>query len=297
MHCDLVILETGLGGRLDATNVIENPVVSVITGIDLDHTAILGDTYAKIAYEKAGIMKNGCPVVIGECNSEAKCVLLEQAEQKGCAVSAADIGMIGDIRYSLFGTTFSYGVYKDILLSLVGTYQPKNCATVIECVEVLRKVGYKIAEDQLRQGLSTTKWVGRFEILSVDPIVIYDGGHNPQGVSAFVDSLKKVLPGTKAVLVCGLLMDKDYEHMISAYSSVAEAVFTLTVDSPRALSADALADLLTKNGVKATACQTAEDAVKSAFEYAMRNKLALVMNGSLYMYSQVIDTVKALIKK
>ena len=295
MHCDLVILETGLGGRLDATNVIENPVASIITGIDLDHTAILGDTYAKIAYEKAGIMKKGCPVVIGECNSEAKCVLLEQAEQKGCSVALADVNKIDNVRYSLDGTVFSYGHYKNILLSLVGTYQPKNCATVIECVEVLKKSGFEISEDQLRQGLGSTKWIGRFEILSKDPIVIYDGGHNPQGVSAFVDSLKKVLPNTKAALVCGLLMDKDYEHMISAYSSVADAVFTLTVDSPRALSADALAQILSEKGIKATAYPTADEAVKAAFDYAMENNLALVMNGSLYMYSQVIDTVKALI--
>jgi dihydrofolate synthase/folylpolyglutamate synthase len=295
MNCDLVILETGLGGRLDATNIIEAPLASVITGIDLDHTAILGDTYEKIAYEKAGIMKENCPVVLGDCNEQAKGVLLEQAEKRGCPLSASDVSQIKNVSYSLDGTSFSYRSYKDLSLSLAGTYQPKNCATVIECVEVLRKSGIAITETQLRTGLNNTRWVGRFEILSKDPIVIYDGGHNPQGVSAFVDSFKKVLPNSKAVLVCGLLMDKDYEHMISAYSSVADAVFTLTVDSPRALSADALAQILSEKGIKATAYPTADEAVKAAFDYAMENNLALVMNGSLYMYSQVINTVKALI--
>ncbi len=297
MNCHVVILETGLGGRLDATNVIEDPIASVITGIDLDHTAILGDTYEKIAYEKAGIMKEKCPVILGDCNERAKDVLLEQAKLRNCPISSVDVTKISDVRYSLDGTAFSYRSYKDISLSLVGTYQPKNCATVIECVEVLNRSGFSISEEQLRLGLHATRWIGRFEILSKDPIIIYDGGHNPQGVSAFVDSLKNVLPNTKVALVCGLLMDKDYEHMVSAYASVADAVFTLTVDSPRALSADALAEILSSNGITATAHQTAEDAVKAAFEYAVTNKLPLVMNGSLYMYSQVIDTVKALIDK
>ena len=224
-------------------------------------------------------------------------VLLEQAAERSCSVSAADVSEICNVSYSLDGTVFSYRTYKDISLSLVGTYQPKNCATVIECVEVLNKTGFKVSEEQLRLGLRATRWIGRFEILSKAPIVIYDGGHNPQGVSAFVDSLKNVLPSQKVVLVCGLLMDKDYDHMVSAYSSVAEAVFTLTVDSPRALSAHALAEILTSKGIKATACQTAEEAVRSAFEYAVANNLPLVMNGSLYMYSQVIDTVKALIER
>ena len=134
MACDVVILETGLGGRLDATNVIPAPLISVITGIDLDHTAILGDTYAKIAAEKAGIIKQGSAVAVGACNQEALDVILEKADAVGAPVRCAKASEICDCRYSLDGTTFSYGEYKDLFIPLVGTYQPSNCALVTEAV-------------------------------------------------------------------------------------------------------------------------------------------------------------------
>ncbi len=290
MNCDIVILETGLGGRLDSTNVIEKPVVSVITGIGLDHTAILGDTYAKIAYEKGGIIKGNRPVVLGDCNDEARKVLLEKACNS--PIYEAKTGAISEIRYSLDGTLFSYKERKDIRLSLPGVYQPKNCATVLECVSALRDSGYDISENAVREGLANTKWIGRFEVLSKKPLVIYDGGHNPEGVKAFADSLLAVLGEQRVCLVCGVLKDKDYTHMAKEFSGVAEAVFTLTVDSPRALPSEDLAQILKQNGIRATACDSAEEAITKAVAYAKAEDIPLVLNGSLYMYSQVIDLVK-----
>ncbi len=295
MHCDIVILETGLGGRLDSTNVIEAPVVSVITGIDLDHTAILGDTYAKIAYEKGGIIKKNCPVVLGDCNAEAKVVLLEKAKECHSAIYSAKVNAISDVRYSLDGTLFSYQDRKDIQLSLVGVYQPKNCATVLECVSALCDCGYVISEKAVRGGLADTRWIGRFEVLSKKPLVIYDGGHNPQGVKAFADSLLAVLGCQKVCLVCGILKDKDYAHMATEFAKVAESVFTLTVDSPRALPAEDLAKRLRQSGIRATAAESAEEAVKQAFAYAKAQNIPLVLNGSLYMYCQVIDTIHSIL--
>ena len=297
MKCDIVILETGLGGRLDATNVIEAPVASVITGIDLDHTAILGDTYEKIAYEKAGIIKQNAPVVLGDCNDSALSVLLEVAKERSSAVRRADLSALSQISYSLDGTVFSYKRYADLSLSLAGIYQPKNCATVIECVDTLRECGYEISDEALYAGLSKTKWVGRFEVLSKNPLVIYDGGHNPQGVKAFVDSLRSVISDQKVCLLCGVLRDKDYDHMIKELSGVACAVFTLTIDNPRALPAEELAQMLSNKGVQATACKDPKEAVHAAYAYALDNDLPLVMNGSLYMYSEVIDTVRELLAK
>lgn len=297
MNCDLVILETGLGGRLDATNIIENPVVSVITGIDLDHTAILGDTYEKIAYEKAGIIKPHCPVVIGDCNDAAQAVLLKTAEEHGARVCAVDLREMSRAVYSLEGSIFSYKDYELLSLSLAGVYQPKNCATVIECVKTLQECGYTVSDEALRHGLSTVKWVGRFEVFSKNPLVIYDGGHNPQGVTAFVESLSQIISDQRVCLVCGILRDKDYGHMIGALGMVADRVFTLTIDNPRALPADELAEILTANGMHATPCNTPNEAVKKAFEYASEKRIPIVMNGSLYMYSEVIDTVKYLLNK
>lgn len=297
MNCDLVILETGLGGRLDATNVIVEPVMSVITGIALDHTAILGDTYEKIAFEKAGIIKPHCPVVLGDCNDDARAVLLKKAEDCNSSVRVADVSAISDVVYSLEGSTFSYKDWKNISLSLAGVYQPRNCATVIECVEMLGACGYRISDEALRRGLSTVRWVGRFEVLSKDPPVIYDGGHNPQGVTAFVESLVRMIPDQKVCLICGMLRDKDYAHMVGALGKVADRVFTLTIDNPRALPAEELAAILTENGMNTTACHSPEEAVKAAFAYAFERNIPLVMNGSLYMYSEVIGTVKSLLNK
>lgn len=294
MECDVVILETGLGGRLDATNVIPAPLVSVITGIDLDHTAILGDTYAKIATEKAGIIKPSSPVVVGDCNDEAMNTILAKAEETESRVYRADLAELSDLCYSLDGTEFCYRGQK-LSLSLAGIYQPRNCATVVECVEALRKLGMSISDECLWEGLATTKWVGRFEVLSRDPLVIYDGGHNPQGVSACVESVKVVLPDQRVSVLCGVLRDKDYDHMVNALSEIADSVVTLTVDSPRALPAEELAEVLASRGIHAEAAPSDRAAVELAFRHAREKGIPLLMIGSLYMYSQIIDTVKQLL--
>ena len=295
MGCDVVILETGLGGRLDATNIIPPPLVSVITGIDLDHTAILGDTYAKIAAEKAGIIKPASSVVVGDCNQEALDVILQKADETGSRAHCVDLSALSHLRYSLEGTTFDYRTYKDLSLSLVGIYQPRNCATVIECVEALREQGFSVPDSAVREGLSATHWVGRFEVLSRGPLVIYDGGHNPQGVSACVESIKAVLPGQRVCVLCGILRDKDYEHMITALSEIADSVVTLTVDSPRALPAKELADTLMARGICAEAADCDQEAVELAYHRAKEKGIPLLMIGSLYMYSQVIEPVKRLL--
>lgn len=299
MACDVVILETGLGGRLDATNIIPAPLVSVITGIDLDHTAILGDTYAKIAAEKAGIIKPTSPVVIGDCNDEALASILDKAASCHSPVYRADLDKLSDLHYSLDGTTFDYSSkdssYDNLSLSLAGIYQPRNCATVLECVEALRAQGFAVSEECVRHGLSKTKWIGRFEVLSRDPLVIYDGGHNPQGVSACVESVKSVLPNQKVGVLCGILRDKDYEHMVTALSEIADFVVTLTVDSPRALPAEELAALLSSRAIPAEAATSDAQAVRTAYIKAQEKGIPLLMIGSLYMYSQVIETVNELI--
>lgn len=291
MGCDVVILETGLGGRLDATNIIPAPLVSVITGIDLDHTAILGDTYAKIAWEKAGIIKTSSPVVVGDCNDEAMSAIMKKTEETGSRVYRADLSKLSDLRYSLDGTTFSYRD-RPLYLPLVGVYQPKNCATVMECVEALCEQGFAISDRCLREGLASTQWIARFEVISHQPLVIYDGGHNPQGVGACVESFKTVLPGQKASVLCGILRDKDYDHMVAALSEIAESVVTLTVDSPRALPAEELAEVLSSRGIRATAFSSDKQAVEAAFSNAKEKGIPLLMIGSLYMYSQIIDYVK-----
>lgn len=297
MKCDIVVLETGLGGRLDATNVIPAPLASVITGIDLDHTAILGDTYAAIAEEKAGIIKASSPVVIGDCNREALAAILKKADETRSSIYRSDLSKLANLQYSLDGTTFDYRDHHDLHLSLAGIYQPRNCATVLECVEALRDGGLTVSDSALREGLRKARWVGRFEILSREPLVIYDGGHNPQGVSACVESVKAILPEGRVQVLCGILRDKDYDHMVNALSEIADGVVTLTIDSPRALPAEELAAVLSARGIEAEASADSVSAAKAAFRKAQEKEIPLLMIGSLYMYSQIIDTVKECLEK
>lgn len=297
MKCDVVVLETGLGGRLDATNVIPAPLASVITGIDLDHTAILGNTYAAIAGEKAGIIKPSSPVVVGDCNGEALAAILKKADATHSKVYRADLSKLANLRYSLEGTSFDYRDHQDLHLSLAGIYQPRNCATVLECVEALRDGGLTVSDRALREGLCKARWVGRFEVLSREPLVIYDGGHNPQGVTACVESVKAILPEGRVQVLCGILRDKDYDHMVKALSEIADGVVTLTIDSPRALPAEELAAVLAAHGIEAEASADSVSAAKTAFRKAQEKGIPLLMIGSLYMYSQIIDTVKECLEK
>ncbi|MBE6541975.1 MAG: bifunctional folylpolyglutamate synthase/dihydrofolate synthase, partial [Ruminococcaceae bacterium] len=179
--CDYVVLECGLGGRLDSTNVINTSVLSVITGIDLDHTAILGDTTEKIASEKAGIIKKGVPVIFGEGDGDAECVIRTAAENMGSEYIRTDFSKISSIKTSLTGTEF-YFDGKLIKINLRGIYQTRNAATVITAVNALREHGIKISDEAVEMGLKKAEWKARFETLSDFPLVIYDGAHNLQGI-------------------------------------------------------------------------------------------------------------------
>ncbi|MBQ7930021.1 MAG: bifunctional folylpolyglutamate synthase/dihydrofolate synthase, partial [Clostridia bacterium] len=183
--CDFVVLECGLGGRLDSTNVIDTSVLSIITGIDMDHTAILGDTPAKIAAEKAGIIKPGVPVLFGEGVMEAEEVIRAKAAEMGSVYRRTDFAKITDISTDLRGTSFRFGG-KPVKINLHGIYQTRNTATVLTALEMLREQGVEIPEDAVKSGLLAAQWKARFEILAEDPLVIYDGAHNPQGIAGTV---------------------------------------------------------------------------------------------------------------
>ncbi|MBR5286143.1 MAG: bifunctional folylpolyglutamate synthase/dihydrofolate synthase, partial [Clostridia bacterium] len=179
--CDIVVLEVGMGGRLDSTNVIESPVASVITGVAIDHVSVLGNTVGEIAKEKAGIIKRSRPVIYGGKDDTAFAVISEKAHECQSRLVRTSIGEIDIKSMSVEGTTFDYGELKDIKLSLCGSYQPENAITVIETVRVLNEEGFDISEAALREGLKNARWRARFELLDKDPIVVFDGSHNMQG--------------------------------------------------------------------------------------------------------------------
>lgn len=292
--CDAVVLEVGLGGRLDPTNIIEAPALCVITGIAMDHTAVLGDTVEKIAAEKAGILKHGTPVVWGGENAAARRVIEAVAAGTGAPFSAVEDTPIRNAEFTLSGVTEDFGTWQKAYTPLLGMYQAKNLATVLKAVELLRTRGFCLPEKKVRRGLASVHWQGRFERLSENPAVFFDGAHNPQGVAAARESMECYFPGEKVLLLTGVMADKDHGEMVKILAPVAEKIFTVTPDNPRALQAEALAGEWQAAGVPATAYDRVDAALSAALAAAKETGRPLFVLGSLYLYGSVSAALAAL---
>ena len=288
--CDAVVLETGLGGRLDSTNVIDPPILAVITGIGLDHTALLGDTEEKIAAEKAGIIKAGSAVVVGPLSDEAFAPILSRARETGCPLVRADGGRICSPRLSPFGSSFYAEPYGELSVNLAGVHQLDNVSVVLTAAEVLNGRGFRIKNEDIEKGLAAARWSARFEPLCGDPLTVYDGAHNPDGIRALTENVK-VLLGGRAILVFGVMADKDYREMIGTVAPVAERVFTVKPDNPRSLDPEKAAALFRENGVPAEECGAVAEGVRRAFDAARETGLPVLIMGTLYMYAEAASAV------
>ena len=265
-NCDMVILETGMGGGLDATNVIKTPELCVITPIDMDHMEYLGDTIHKIAKAKAGILKKDCPVISARQRPEALAVLQETANRLNAAFSQMDVSSIVPLEYGLHGQDFAFGEVEKLSISLLGNYQIENAALAVSAVERINAQGnYQISHASIKQGLKHARWPGRFELCAEHPPVIVDGGHNAQCALALAASLKRYFPDQKAFFVMGVMADKDVKAIVSPILPLAERFYTITPDNPRAMAAEKLAQLITEMGGKA---QPVETGMQEAFERA-----------------------------
>ena len=298
-RCDIAVLEVGLGGRFDATNAIDAPEVSVIARIGLDHTDVLGDTIGKIAFEKAGIIKAGSPVVSWPQEPDAARVISEVTAERGCSVreprfAELEVGAVSlacdDADAPSARRRFSYGRYRDLETSLLASYQPCNAALAIEAVEVLRERGWNIDDDALRSGIAETRWPARFEIVGAHPLVIVDGGHNPQGARALAESLRDVVPGVRPVFIVGVLADKDYPAMLSEVVPLGSAFIAIAPDNPRALSADSLAEAICAavGDADARVVVAACAAEAARLAYGLAGEAGVICAfGSLYSVAQV----------
>lgn len=287
--CDVVILEAGMGGRLDSTNIIDSSLLSVITGIALDHTAFLGDTVEKIAYEKAGIIKSGCPILFGANDAIAEAVIRNSASEKNSELYVTDRPAISNIRTSLEGTSFDFAHRKDIHISLLGLYQPLNAANVITAVDILNSRGLEISDSAVYEGLSSATWPARFELISKKPTVIYDGAHNPEGIHAAIESIKEYFPEKKVYILSGVMKDKDYDRIATDLSEVALHAYTVTPNNPRALNAEEYAEVLSHHGIPSTPFLSLSTALKKALNDAEKDGVPLFCMGSLYMYSELMN--------
>ena len=284
--CDIVVLEVGMGGELDSTNIIDTPELAVITTIGLDHTQYLGETYGEIASAKAGIIKSGGDVAIYGRNAEAETVIAEKARSVGAHIYMPDYLALKVKKDSTEGIDMSYGVHKDLHIPLFGTYQAQNAALALTCLEVLKKKGWAITEDSIRRGLAKAEWRGRFELIHKDPAVILDGGHNPEGVRSAVESLKAVFPGRRVHFLMGVMADKDVEHMLMSTKELAIDYVTVRPDNPRAMAADELANRLGSMGCIATPSSSVEEGVRMLMKRTGEDGLACCL-GSLYMSADV----------
>lgn len=285
-NCDIVVFECGLGGRYDSTNVIDASVLSVITGISLDHMAILGDSEDKIAYEKAGIIKNNVPVLWCGENSDADRVIRREAALLSSPVYTP-LKNIEIKHENLQETVFDVDGYKDIKIHMLGNYQVYNARNVITACEILMDKGYKISLENIRNGLSDALWLARFEIIKKDPYVIFDGGHNIEGVGAAVDSIKRYFKYKKVCVLSGVMADKDHYAIASKISEIAYKVFTVRPDNVRSLDAKDYAKEYESMGVTAVACDDLKSALECAIIDAKDNDTCLLILGSLYMYGEV----------
>ena len=294
-ECDVVVLEAGMGGRLDSTNIISSSLLSVITGIALDHVAFLGDTVEKIAAEKAGIIKPGSPVLFGGEDISAERVIAGRAAELGSDFSKTDRTQLTVKEAILDGTVLDYKERRDLEIKLLGLYQPKNVSTVLDAVDILKSRGLIISDAAVKDGLLRAKWPARFEIISENPLIIFDGAHNPEGITVATESIAHYF-NDKVTVLSGVLKDKDYNFIAGELSKIADSAFTITPDSPRALSATEYAEILKEKGVSATPCPDIKTALTTAYEKAKKSGSALVCLGSLYTYADVtaaLDEIKS----
>lgn len=287
-HCDVVVCEVGMGGEFDATNIIPAPEVAALTNIGLDHTAFLGSTVEAIAATKSGIIKPGCHVVLYPCPPSVEQVVAARCRAAGAPLTVTDFNALHPISHSLGGQTFDWPGLPGLRLPLLGQHQLHNAAVALTILDVLRRRGWHIPDNAIRAGLDAVKWPGRFQVVRRDPIVILDGGHNPQCMEALTQNVSDYLSGYPLTVLTGVLGDKDYAHMYGRLAAQAARFVTVTPRNPRALPAAQLTEMLSALGKPVTACNTIAQGVDAALALTLPDG-AVLCCGSLYLLGDVLD--------
>ena len=286
-HCDFVIMEVGLGGKDDATNVMKQSLVSVIASISFDHMELLGNTLEKITTVKSGIIKEKSCVVSSQQTNEVKEVL-----KKVCQDKKSELHFVGEVErkiQSLNGQEFSYR-NENYSISVLGTYQIYNASLALEVCHVLQSKGITLDYAKTKHALMQTLWPYRFEIVSKKPTIILDGSHNIDGISTLKESLKTYYPNQKIQFIIGLLADKSYDQMLETILPLASKVYCVKPDNPRALSAEELKKVVEKYQAQATV-SSLEEAIDSCQE----GDISCVF-GSLYYLGQAKEIIKNRLK-
>lgn len=283
-NIDIAVVEVGLGGRLDSTNILD-PMLTVITSISYDHVGILGTTLKEIATEKAGIIKEGVPLVLYPVEEEAREAIVSVAKMKNCeinSVASNDAEFIKIIEEEKMYQVVRYN-NEEYKLALLGTHQVINFSVVMKIVESLRKLGYTISNENVKNALKNVVWKGRMEVVANKPYILLDGAHNLGGIEKLKESLNKYFNYSKLILIIGILGDKDVEHMLEKIIPSAEEIITVTPNSPRAMSATELKSKIERiTSKKVSSFDRYEEAFGYAKDISNEDDMILIC-GSLYM--------------
>ena len=291
--CDIVVLEVGMGGAWDATNVIEVPEVAVITNIGLDHTEYLGDTVEKIAETKSGIFKPHGHGVVYRSTPSVEAVYERVCAERDVSLRKADFDGLVLKAHTLEGQVFDCGSRKNLVLPLLGDHQLHNASVVLSIADTLIVEGWKISEQNIYDGIRDVRWPGRFDIVCRKPLFIIDGGHNPQCIEALVKNIQDYLAGKKVIALTGVLADKDYADMYKPVMPLVDRFVCITPPNPRKLEAEQLAQYLRQAGAQAQASESILDGVKKAMDLAGEDGVVLCF-GSLYSIGGIRDALKDL---
>lgn len=283
-QCDIAVLEAGLGGAEDATNVIDKPLLAVLTSISMDHTEYLGDTIAKIAENKSQIIKEGCHVVTAIQEPDALAVIEKRAENMKCKVHITEKAKFSDVEYGMPVQSFSYDKFKNMKIRLLGKYQTENAATALEAIKALQEKGYVISGEMVEKGLFNTSWTGRFSIINENPLFVIDGAHNADAAKRLAESIELYFNGKRIIYIMGILKDKDFDKIISTTAGYADSIITVeTPTAQRTLKSGELAAAVRKYHKNVTEADSIENAVNMSLKLADKDDVIIAFGSLSYL--------------
>ena len=290
--CDIVVLETGMGGLLDSTNIVENTLAAVFASISRDHMKFLGNTLEEIAAQKAGIIKKGCSVVTICQKEQAQKVISDQAQSLGCPLTVTEPETIKNIRYGLEKQRFDYKNRKKLEISLAGRCQPENAALALDVIDILMEKGFSVSEEAIVRGLAETRWPGRFTVIRKKPYFVVDGAHNEDAAKRLAESIEYYFTNKRIIYIMGVLKDKEYEKIIRLTAPYAEHILTVTSPrNPRALPAMELAREVALVHSQVTAVDSLEEAVEMSTLLAGKDGVIIAF-GSLSYLGKLMEIVE-----
>ncbi|MBE5882868.1 MAG: bifunctional folylpolyglutamate synthase/dihydrofolate synthase [Lachnospiraceae bacterium] len=290
-QCDIVVLETGMGGLSDATNLIETTQVAVLTSIGMDHMQFLGKNITEIASQKAGIIKQGCRVVCMQQSAEVLEVIGRVAETFACPFCIADSSKAGHVRYGIEKQRFDYGQWKKLEITLAGKFQIDNAVLALEAVKALGEMGFSVSEAAIRKGLKEAVWPGRFQLIGKKPYFIVDGAHNEDAAQKLAESIEFYFTNKRIIYIMGILKDKEYDKVIALTEKYADQIITVTPpENPRAMHSYDLAKEIAPMHPNVTAVDSLEEAVEISYLLAGKDDVIIAF-GSLSYLGRLINMV------